>query len=82
VLTKLRLPCQSTRRIVLHIRRSWRRVKVTSNGRRLRVRGRPNHRYAVIDLRGSGPRTVVVKVSGIDRKGHPTRRTHRYHRCR
>jgi hypothetical protein len=87
VLTKLRLParpaaCRSNRRIVLRIRRGLRRVRVTANGRRLRVRGRPNHRYVVIDLRGSGPRTVVVRVSGIDRRGHVTRRSHRYHRCR
>ena len=87
VLTKLRLPdppraCRSRGRIVLHIPRGLRRVTVTANGRRLRVRGRANHRYAVIDLRGSGRRTVVVTVSGIDGKGHVTRRTHRYHRCR
>ena len=67
---------------MLRIRRGLRRVTVTANGRRLRVRGRPNHRYAVVDLRGSGRRTVVVRVSGIDRKGHVTRRTHRYHVCR
>jgi hypothetical protein len=89
MLTKLRLPsrprpaaCRSRRRIVVHIRRGLHRVKVTANGRRLRVRGRPNRRYVVIDLRGGGPRTVVVTVSGIDRKGHVTRRSHRYHRCR
>ena len=87
VLAKLRLParpaaCRSSRRIVLRIRRGLRRVRVTANGRRLRVRGRPNHRYVVIDLRGRGPRTVVVRVSGLDRKGHVTRRSHRYHRCR
>jgi hypothetical protein len=86
VLAKLRLPdrpraCRSRGRIVLHIRRGLRRVTVTANGRRLRVRGRPNHRYAVIDLRGSGRRTVVVTVSGIDAKGHVTRSTHRYRRC-
>jgi hypothetical protein len=86
VLTKLRLParpavCRSDRRIVLRIRRGLRRVTVTANGRRLRVRGRPSHRYAVIDLRGSGPRTVVVTVSGIDARGRVTRRSYRYHRC-
>jgi hypothetical protein len=87
VLTKLRLPappatCRSRGRIVLRIRRGLRRARVTANGRRLRVRGRRNHRYVVIDLRGRGPRTVVVRVSGIDGRGHMTRRTHRYHRCR
>jgi hypothetical protein len=86
MLTKLRLParpaaCRSNRRIVLHIRRGLRRIRVTANGRRLRLRGRLNHRYAIIDLRGSGPRSVVVKVSGIDGRGHAKRRTHRYHRC-
>jgi hypothetical protein len=84
VLAKLRLPsrhaaCRS--RIVLNIRRGLRRVTVTANGRRLRVRGRPNHRYVVVDLHGSGPRTVVVTVSGIDGKGRVTRRSYRYHRC-
>ena len=67
---------------MLHIRRGLRRVRVTANGRRLRVRGRANHRYVVIDLRGSGRRTVVVTVSGIDRKGHLKRRSHRYRGCR
>ena len=87
MLAKLRLPakpaaCRSRRRVVLHIRRGLRRVTVTANGRRVRVRGRPNRRFAVIDLRGSGPRTVVVRVSGIDRKGRVSRRSHRYHSCR
>jgi hypothetical protein len=86
VLAKLRLPdrtggCRSRRRIVLRIRRGLRRVKVTANGRRLRVRGRRNHRHVVIDLHRSGRRTVVVKVSGIDGHGRMTRRSHRYHRC-
>jgi hypothetical protein len=91
VLTKLHLPgrpaagrpaaCESRRRIVLRIRRGLRRVKVTANGKRLRVRGRPNRRYVVIDLRGSGRRTVAVTVSGIDGKGRVTRRSYRYHRC-
>jgi hypothetical protein len=86
VLAKLRLPdrpatCRSRRRIVLHIRRGLRRPTVTANGRRLRIRGRPSNRHVVVDLRGSGPRTVVVRVSGIDRKGHATRISHRYHRC-
>jgi hypothetical protein len=84
VLTKLRLPsrpaaCRS--RIVLHIRRGLRRVKVTANGKGLRVRGRSNNRYVVVDLSGSGPHTVVVKVSGLDGKGRVTRRSYRYHRC-
>jgi hypothetical protein len=86
VLTKLRLParpvaCRSNRRIVLRIRRGLRRVIVTANGRRLRLHGRPNHRYAVIDLRGSGSRTVVVTVSGVDGRGHMTRRSHRFRAC-
>jgi hypothetical protein len=67
---------------VLRIRRGLRRVTATANGRRLRVRGRPKRRYVVIDLGASGPRTVVVKVSGIDNKGRVTRRSYRYHRCR
>jgi hypothetical protein len=87
VLAKLRLPappaaCRSNRRIVLRIRRGLRRVRVTANGRRLRLRGRPNRRYVVVDLRGRGPRTVVVRVSGLDRRGRRTRRSYRYHRCR
>jgi photosystem II stability/assembly factor-like uncharacterized protein len=81
VLTKLRLSCRSRRRVVVRIPRGLRRVTVTANGRRLRVRGQPNNRYAVIDLRGSGRRTVVVKVSGIDAKGRVRRSSHRYRRC-
>jgi hypothetical protein len=86
VLAKLRLParpgaCRSRRRIVLHIRRGLRRVTVTVNGRRVRVRGRPNHRYAVIDLRATGRRTVGVTVSGIDGKGHPARSSRRFEAC-
>ncbi len=87
VLTKQRLParataCKSRRRFVVHIRRGWRRVTVTADGRRLRVRGPRNRRYAVIDLRGTGRRSVVVRVSGIDRNGRATRRTQRFHPCR
>jgi hypothetical protein len=87
VLTKLRLAspkatCRSRRRIVVHVRRGLRRVSITANGKRVHVRGRRDHRYAVIDLRGIGRRTVVVTVSGIDGKGHVTRRSHRYNVCR
>ena len=74
VLTKLRLPrrraaCGSRRRIVVRIRRGLRRVRVTANGRRIRVRGRPNHRYAVIKLRGRGRRIVVVRVPASTARG-------------
>jgi hypothetical protein len=87
VLAKLRLPsatapCRSRRRIVLHVGRGLRRVTVTQNGRRLRVRGRPSRPYAVLDLRGRGRPTVVVTVSGIGRSGRAIRRSHRYHPCR
>jgi hypothetical protein len=86
VLTKLRLgdrprACRSRRQVVLRIRRGLRRVRATANGRRLRVRGRGNHRYVVIDLRGRGRRPVVVRVSGVDGRGHVSRSTHRYRRC-
>jgi CheY-like chemotaxis protein len=83
VLTKLRLPrapaaCRSRRRVVLHVRGGLRRVTVTQDGRRLRVRGR----RAVIDLRGRDRRTVVVTVTGVDGRGRVTRASHRYHPCR
>lgn len=84
VLTKLRLPRPpaTCRPIVLHIPRALRRLQVTANGRRLRVRGRRNHRYVIVDRRRYGSRrTVVVRVSGIDRRGHVRRRIHRYHGC-
>src|SRR4051794_2268363 len=67
VLAKMHIPSCRSRRIVLHIRRGLRHVKVTANGRRLRLRGRPNHRHVVVRLRAGGPPTVVVRVSGIDR---------------
>ena len=79
VLAKMRLPDRTAAcRVVVRIRRDLRRVKVTANGRRLRVRGRPDRRYVVIDL---GRRVVVVRVSGIDGKGRVTRRSHRYGGC-
>jgi len=78
VLAKLRLPERAEPcRVVLRIRRGLRRVRVTANGRRVRVRGRPNRRYVVVDVR----RTVLVRVSGIDRRGRRTRSAHRYHPC-
>ena len=87
VLAKLRLPsapaaCRSRRRIVLHVPRGLRRVSVTANGRRVRVRGRGGRRHAVVDLRGAGRRTVVVTVSGLDASGRVVRRTRRYRTCR
>jgi photosystem II stability/assembly factor-like uncharacterized protein len=82
VLAKLRLPdaqadCQ--RRVVIDVPRGLRRVTVTANGKRLRLRGGPSHRYAVVDLSGRG--RVVVRVSGIDGKGRVKRSSHRYQRC-
>jgi hypothetical protein len=74
VLTKFRLP---TCRMTVRIPRGLRRVKVTADGRRLRVRGRGSHRYVVV----SGRRTVVVRVSGVDGRGHARRTSRRYHPC-
>src|SRR3954463_4610575 len=87
VLTKLRLPhqgraCRSRRRIVVHVPRALRRVTVTANGMRMRLRGRPNRRHAIIDRRGGGRRTVVVTVPGVDGAGRVQRRPRRYHPCR
>jgi len=82
VLAKVRLPACRSRRVVLRIRRGLRHVRVRAKGRRLRVRGRRNHRRVVIHLRASDPPTVVVRVSGIDRKGHLRRSRHRLHHCR
>jgi hypothetical protein len=80
VLTKLRLPaCTSRRRLVVPVPPGLRRVKVTANGRRLGVRGRGSHRYAIIVLSGRG--TVLVTVSGVDAEHHVKRRAHRYRRC-
>jgi hypothetical protein len=52
-------------------------VRVTLGGRRLKVR----HRRAVVDLRGRGRGTVVLRITGR-RHGERFAQVRRYHPCR
>jgi hypothetical protein len=70
--------CSSRRRFVLRVPRGLRRVTVTLNGRRLRVR----RRRVTIDLRGMGRTTAVVRIRGTRRGGRRVTVTRRFHPCR
>jgi ABC-2 type transport system ATP-binding protein len=74
--------CVSQRRFRLHLGRSWRHPRVTVAGKRVKVH-RPRHRrpYVVVDLRGSGKRTVKVRIAARTKHGRKLRRTRTFHTC-
>ena len=69
--------CTSQRRFTLRVPKGVRGAVVRLNGKRLRV----THGRVKIDLRGRGPRTVVVRITGTGRGGKRVRITHRYRPC-
>jgi ABC-2 type transport system ATP-binding protein len=73
--------CVSHRRFVLHMRRGWKRARVTVAGKRVKVRrvhGRPQ---VVVDLRGFGKRTVKVRITARSH-GRRIHRTRVFHTCK
>jgi hypothetical protein len=74
--------CVSARRVVIHVPRALaRRVTVTVDGRRVAVRRAGRRRDATVDLRGSGPRTAVVRIRGVTRRGRTVSVTRRFRTC-
>ncbi len=81
VLAKLRLPCNSKRRYVVRVPSGWRRVTIRQDGRRLRLRGKSGHRYAVAEARRSTSGKLRVKITGARSTGRRLSRTRHYHPC-
>ena len=70
--------CRSRRLVTLHVDRlALRDVRVTVDGRRVRVR----RGTAVVDLRGRGPQRAVVRVTGRTASGRRTTVVRRYRTC-
>jgi len=71
--------CASRRRFAIHLRppRGARKVSVTVNGRRVRVR----HRRAIVDLRGVPSGTASVRIRYVLRHGRVVTRQRRYRTC-
>lgn len=72
--------CASRRAFTIHLPRLS-KVRVTLDGRRVRVRRAGRRLVARIDLRGSRRRVAVVRVVGRTRSGRTVRQTRRYHPC-
>jgi triacylglycerol esterase/lipase EstA (alpha/beta hydrolase family) len=74
--------CASRRRFAVTVPPALRRaVVVTVDGRRVRVRRVHGRRQAVVDLRGAGRRTVVVRLRGVRANGRRTAVTRRFRTC-
>jgi hypothetical protein len=73
--------CLSRRTVVLHLPRGLRAVRVTANGRRIRL-ARAGHRLVARIALGGRGRTVTLVVRGVRANGSRLRQTHRYHPCR
>jgi pimeloyl-ACP methyl ester carboxylesterase len=77
--------CVSRRRFVIRLREPRRGRLATAHvrvdGRRVRVRRARGRLVAVVDLRGMGRRTVVVRAVSRTRDGRVVRETRRYRTC-
>jgi hypothetical protein len=77
--------CASRRRLVVHVdriaARHLRFVRVTLDGRALKLRGRRPNRTVLIDLRGVKRTVATLRVVGRNPRGGVTIRTHRYRTC-
>jgi len=76
--------CASRRRFTVHLERSvrMRGLRVTLDGRRLKVRrSRAGRRAVVVDLRGAKRTTATLRIVGRDARGRAVVRTHRYRTC-
>lgn len=84
--TRAPKPCASRRRIVVSLPRTVRgrrvmRGRVTVDGRRARVRRVGGRLVALVDLRSSGRRTAVVRVTAITRSGRTRTTVRRFRTC-
>jgi ABC-2 type transport system ATP-binding protein len=73
--------CVSRRRFTIRLRRGLRSVRVTVDGRRVRVVRRGGRSRARIDLRGLPRGTVRVMVTGRTRTGRTVRSARTYRTC-
>jgi pimeloyl-ACP methyl ester carboxylesterase len=73
--------CVSRRTVTVTVPRGLRAVRVRRDGRTVPTRVRRGRRVAVIDMRGLGPRTVTVRISGRTRSGRATTVTRRFRTC-
>lgn len=73
--------CSSRRRFAIRLRRGLRSARVTVAGKRVRMRRRDGRLRAIVDLRGMGRRTVVVRVRGRTRSGRVVEGVRRYRTC-
>lgn len=73
--------CTSSRRFTVRAPRGLRGVRVTVDGKAVRVTRRGGCPTAVVDLRGRRAGTVTVRLRGRDARGRQVTQTRRFRTC-
>jgi X-Pro dipeptidyl-peptidase C-terminal non-catalytic domain len=73
--------CRRRADFSVRVPRGLRHVKAYVGGKRARIGSRGGRRVVVVHTRGRG-RSVVVRITGVDRRGHRVTTKRRYSLCR
>jgi putative CocE/NonD family hydrolase len=73
--------CKWRRDFAVRVPSSWRHAKAYVGGKRARITRRGGRRVVVVHTKGRG-RSVLVRITGVDRRGRHVTTKHRYSLCR